>query len=169
MKILIIDQFSEAHLSAFSALGLTVEYKPQIGADELPDAMADASIVVARSKEAELNVDVEKAILNVTMWNGSVRRANGENGVFEEVVWPVELSKQIEAGLKDSHISAHVEKRDDGYRISGFEWESKDDYFNIDDDGVVVVLRVEVSENDRGRVEEAARSCPVSALRVEDQ
>lgn len=51
MKILIIDQFSEAHLSAFSALGLTVEYKPQIGADELPDAMADASIVVARSKE----------------------------------------------------------------------------------------------------------------------
>lgn len=51
MKILIIDQFSEAHLSAFAALGLTVEYKPQLAADELPDAMADASIVVARSKE----------------------------------------------------------------------------------------------------------------------
>lgn len=44
-----------------------------------------------------------------------------------------------------------------------------EDYFDIDDDGVVVLLRAEVSENDHGRVEEAARSCPVSALLVEDQ
>jgi ferredoxin len=44
-----------------------------------------------------------------------------------------------------------------------------DDYFDIDDDGLVVLLRAEVAEGDRGRVEEAARSCPVSALLVEDQ
>lgn len=44
-----------------------------------------------------------------------------------------------------------------------------EDYFDIDDDGVVVLLRAEVSESDRGRVEEAARSCPVSALLLEDQ
>ena len=44
-----------------------------------------------------------------------------------------------------------------------------DDYFDIDDDGVVVLLRAEVADIDRGRVEEAARSCPVSALRVEDE
>jgi ferredoxin len=44
-----------------------------------------------------------------------------------------------------------------------------EDYFDIDDDGVVVLLRAEVSESDRSRVEEAARSCPVSALLVEDQ
>ena len=43
-----------------------------------------------------------------------------------------------------------------------------DDYFDIDDDGVVVVLTEAVAESDRARVDEAARSCPVSALRVED-
>ena len=43
-----------------------------------------------------------------------------------------------------------------------------DDYFDIDDDGVVVVLTDAVAESDRARVDEAARSCPVSALRVED-
>ncbi|MGZ3441695.1 MAG: hydroxyacid dehydrogenase, partial [Polyangia bacterium] len=53
MKVLIIDAFSEAHLEALRALGLTVEYKPTLGADELPAAIEDASIVVARSKEVK--------------------------------------------------------------------------------------------------------------------
>lgn len=43
------------------------------------------------------------------------------------------------------------------------------DYFDLDDDGVVVVLQATVADSDRPRVEEAARSCPVSALRVVDQ
>jgi ferredoxin len=43
-----------------------------------------------------------------------------------------------------------------------------DDYFDIDDDGVVVILRADVPDAERARIEEAARSCPVSALRVED-
>ncbi|MGW6460713.1 ferredoxin [Streptomyces sp. NPDC055078] len=43
-----------------------------------------------------------------------------------------------------------------------------DSYFDIDDDGVVVILRTEVSDEDRIRVDEAARSCPVSALKVTD-
>lgn len=43
-----------------------------------------------------------------------------------------------------------------------------EDYFDIDDDGKVVMLRLEVPETDRKRVEEAARSCPVSALLVVD-
>jgi ferredoxin len=43
-----------------------------------------------------------------------------------------------------------------------------EDYFDIDDDGVVVVLKSEVPEADRGRVEEAVRSCPVSALLMEE-
>jgi 3-phenylpropionate/trans-cinnamate dioxygenase ferredoxin reductase subunit len=42
-----------------------------------------------------------------------------------------------------------------------------DDVFDIDDDGVVVVLKATIDDSDRTRVEEAARSCPVSALRVE--
>jgi 3-phenylpropionate/trans-cinnamate dioxygenase ferredoxin reductase subunit len=44
-----------------------------------------------------------------------------------------------------------------------------DDYFDLDDDGVVVTLRLEVPATERTRVEEAARSCPVSALLVVDQ
>lgn len=43
-----------------------------------------------------------------------------------------------------------------------------DDVFDIDDDGVVVLLRREIAESDRARVDSAARSCPVSALTVED-
>ncbi|AUI53773.1 ferredoxin [Arthrobacter crystallopoietes] len=43
------------------------------------------------------------------------------------------------------------------------------DYFDLDDDGIVVVLRTEVPQEDRARVIEAARSCPVSALVVEDE
>lgn len=43
-----------------------------------------------------------------------------------------------------------------------------DDTFDIDDDGIVVLLRADVPEQDRARVEEAARSCPVTALTVED-
>jgi ferredoxin len=43
------------------------------------------------------------------------------------------------------------------------------DYFDLDDDGIVVVLRTQVPESDRARVIEAARSCPVSALVVEDE
>lgn len=41
-----------------------------------------------------------------------------------------------------------------------------DDYFDINDDGVVEVLTVEVPDSDRARVDSAARSCPVSALRL---
>ncbi|MDP9823679.1 ferredoxin [Nocardioides massiliensis] len=44
-----------------------------------------------------------------------------------------------------------------------------DDYFDVDDDGVVVLLRVDVPENNRARVEEAVRSCPVSALILEEE
>jgi ferredoxin len=43
------------------------------------------------------------------------------------------------------------------------------DLFDIDDDGVVVLLRTEVAESERARVTEAARSCPVSALSIEHE
>ncbi|CAJ1511202.1 ferredoxin [[Mycobacterium] burgundiense] len=39
-----------------------------------------------------------------------------------------------------------------------------EDYFDIDDDGIVVLLKTDVPDSDLTRVEEAARSCPVSAL-----
>jgi 3-phenylpropionate/trans-cinnamate dioxygenase ferredoxin reductase subunit len=42
-----------------------------------------------------------------------------------------------------------------------------DDYFDIDDDGRVVLLHSDVPETDYGRVAQAAHSCPVSVLSVE--
>jgi len=43
-----------------------------------------------------------------------------------------------------------------------------DDVYDIDDGGIVVLLQTAVDEADRVRVEAAARSCPVSALWLED-
>lgn len=43
-----------------------------------------------------------------------------------------------------------------------------DDVFDLDDDGVVVVRRAEIPESDVERIADAARSCPVSALTVEN-
>lgn len=42
------------------------------------------------------------------------------------------------------------------------------DVYDIDDDGKVVLLQAEIDDADRPRVEEAARSCPVDALSIED-
>lgn len=42
------------------------------------------------------------------------------------------------------------------------------DAYDIDDDGKVVLLTEEINDADRPRVEEAARSCPVNALSIED-
>lgn len=44
-----------------------------------------------------------------------------------------------------------------------------DDTFDLDDDGVVVVLRLEIPNEDRARVDAAALSCPVSALTVSSE
>jgi ferredoxin len=43
------------------------------------------------------------------------------------------------------------------------------DVYDIDDEGKVVLLEIEISEKDRARIEEAAQSCPASALTVEDR
>ncbi len=42
------------------------------------------------------------------------------------------------------------------------------DVYDIDDDGTVVLLMEEIPEAERARVAEAADSCPVSALSIED-
>jgi ferredoxin len=41
--------------------------------------------------------------------------------------------------------------------------------YDIDDDGVVVLLKPFVEGSERARLEAAVRSCPVSALSIEDQ
>jgi ferredoxin len=42
-----------------------------------------------------------------------------------------------------------------------------EDYFDIDDDGIVVVVKSDVAEADATRVDQAVRSCPVSVLSVQ--
>lgn len=43
------------------------------------------------------------------------------------------------------------------------------DTFDHDDDGLVMLLRAEIPEADRARIELAAWSCPVQALAVDDE
>jgi ferredoxin len=42
------------------------------------------------------------------------------------------------------------------------------DVYDLDDQGTVVLLKEEIPESDRARVEEAARSCPVNALSLQE-
>lgn len=42
------------------------------------------------------------------------------------------------------------------------------DTYDLDDDGVVVLLKDSIPQEELARVREAARSCPVSALTIED-
>jgi D-3-phosphoglycerate dehydrogenase len=53
MRVLIADEFSQAHLDAFRGLGLTVEYKPEAKADDLPTLVRDAGILIVRSTEVK--------------------------------------------------------------------------------------------------------------------
>lgn len=41
--------------------------------------------------------------------------------------------------------------------------------YDIDDEGTVVLLKEEISEEERAKVDEAVNSCPVSALSIEDE
>lgn len=43
-----------------------------------------------------------------------------------------------------------------------------DDHFDLDDSGVVVLLKATVADADRERVGQAVRSCPVAALALRD-
>ncbi|WP_009478463.1 ferredoxin [Rhodococcus sp. JVH1] len=43
------------------------------------------------------------------------------------------------------------------------------DVYDLDDEGTVVLLKDEIPESDRARVEEAARSCPVNALTLAER
>ncbi|MBA3799103.1 MAG: ferredoxin [Geodermatophilaceae bacterium] len=40
--------------------------------------------------------------------------------------------------------------------------------YDIDDDGTVVLLKQEISDDERAKVDEAVNSCPTSALSIED-
>ncbi|GAT74933.1 putative 3Fe-4S ferredoxin [Microbacterium sp. HM58-2] len=43
------------------------------------------------------------------------------------------------------------------------------DYFEVDDDGTLTIIREDADESDRAEVEEAVRSCPAAALRIVEE
>lgn len=53
MRILVADEFSRRHLDSLRVLGLTVEFRPELKADDLPAAAKDANILVVRSTEVK--------------------------------------------------------------------------------------------------------------------
>jgi ferredoxin len=53
----------------------------------------------------------------------------------------------------------------EGYGNCVFEAE---DVFEIGDDNIVTVLKVEVEDADRSRIETAVDTCPVAALKIVD-
>lgn len=74
-----------------------------------------------------------------------------------------------------SDIAAGTDQETDGHEILvGYEAcqgygncvIAADDTFDIDDDGIVVLLRARVPESDLERVAAAVESCPVQALKM---
>ena len=54
MRILLADRFPQAQLERLTRRGHDVRYEPDLGADDLPDAIADADVLVVRSTPVSL-------------------------------------------------------------------------------------------------------------------
>jgi len=46
---------------------------------------------IARGRKATISVDQDKKIITIRMWDGTLRKENGESAVFEFFEWPVEM------------------------------------------------------------------------------
>ena len=71
MKILVADAFPKEQLAPFSAVGLTVEHRPDLPAKDLPGAARDASILVVRSKQVAQRCS--RPHLRCPWWSGRAR------------------------------------------------------------------------------------------------
>lgn len=71
MKILIADAFPKDRLADLAALGLEVEHRPEVKAQELPDAVGDASILVVRSKQVTAAVFERAEALSLVVRAGA--------------------------------------------------------------------------------------------------
>jgi len=56
MKVLIADAFPKERLADVAALGLTVDYRPELPVQELPAAVAGASVLVVRGRQVAAEV-----------------------------------------------------------------------------------------------------------------
>lgn len=87
MKILVADEFSKPHLEALRGLGLTVDYRPELKADDLAAAAQDSSILVVRSTEVKREVFASANALSLVVRAGAGVntidvKAASDNGVF---------------------------------------------------------------------------------------
>lgn len=87
MRVLIADEFSQSHLDAFRALGLTVDYQPKLKADDLPVHAATASLLVVRSTEVKRAVFQAAPALSLVIRAGAGTNtidvaAASERGVY---------------------------------------------------------------------------------------
>ncbi len=71
MKILIADAFPKERLADLTALGLTVEHRADVSADELPAAAAGASVLVVRSKQVSAAVFDTASALSLVIRAGA--------------------------------------------------------------------------------------------------
>lgn len=71
MKILIADAFPSDRIGDLSALGLTVEHKPDVPAKDLPAAARDASVLIVRSKQVAGEVFEQAPALSLVIRAGA--------------------------------------------------------------------------------------------------
>ncbi|MBI3184269.1 MAG: hydroxyacid dehydrogenase [Myxococcales bacterium] len=87
MRVLVADEFSKGHLDGLRGLGLSVDYRPELKADDLPEATKDASILVVRSTEVKRKVFESATGLSLVIRAGAGVntidvRAASERGVY---------------------------------------------------------------------------------------
>ncbi len=71
MRILVADEFSRRHLESLRGLGLTVDFRPELKADDLPEAAKDVSILVVRSTEVKAPVFENARALSLVVRAGA--------------------------------------------------------------------------------------------------
>jgi D-3-phosphoglycerate dehydrogenase / 2-oxoglutarate reductase len=87
MKLLVADKFSERHLGAFQSLGLSVAYRPELGAADLPEALAGVHVLVVRSTEVRAKaIEAADALTLIVRAGAGVntidRAAAAARGIF---------------------------------------------------------------------------------------
>jgi D-3-phosphoglycerate dehydrogenase len=87
MRLLVADKFSQAHLDSLRALGLTVEYKPELSAADLPKALAGVAILVVRSTQVSADAIAAADALTLIVRAGAGvntidRAAASRRGIF---------------------------------------------------------------------------------------
>ncbi len=71
MQILVADQFPKKHLESLRGLGLTVDYRPELKAADLPEAARQASILVVRGTEVDERVFGHASCLSLVVRAGA--------------------------------------------------------------------------------------------------